>query len=433
MGEREQKREMQSPTGADSLPGHSWTYYLLNGTREQLSVWSGASATSAGTCSWLSGPVAYLYPSEYLVYAVEYPGIREDIPRLKLTPDGVPEYRITDHLASVRQTLDENGQTVNQLDYEPYGAVLSSQGVERQSFNSREHDGEDGRSNNGVRKLDEGLGRFVAVDPLWESSIGASPYVYCLNAPLTTVDPTGLQGVPTVEGLMDQYVSETVVTPIIGITENPGSAVSTDPNVQGMVNGGLGMIGGASMAFAGAVYSIETSGVGAALGGGAMMTLGAIDFTVSAALFLDSYNSYTTEEAPRENLPANAGALFANAGGRVVTGSAEGGNRIAGFAGGAYSVVSGFFGMGTALYTANAATNYPLATGLFLNDMYSAGSGFVTMSSESQELSSSATTQGASTSRATQSSRRSQSTGDGAVGSGSGGNWQTATVVPPLD
>ena len=191
MGEREQKREMQSPSGADSLPGHSWTYYLLNGTKEQLSVWSGASATTAGTCSWLSGPVAYLYPSEYLVYAIEYPGIREDIPRIKLTPDGVPEYRITDHLASVRQTLDENGQIVNQLDYEPYGAVLSSQGVERQGFNSREHDGEDGLSNNGVRKLDEGLGRFVAVDPLWEEEIASSPYQYALNAPLYLTDPTG--------------------------------------------------------------------------------------------------------------------------------------------------------------------------------------------------------------------------------------------------
>lgn len=192
MGEREQKRETSNPSGSGTLPGYGWTYYLLNGTKEQLSMWEGAEAGSAGTCSWLTGQNVYLWPAEYLVYGVEYPGIREDIPRLSLRPDGTPEYRLTDHLASVRQTLDAGGTIVNRLDYEPFGAVLSSQGVERQSFNSREHDAEDEMSNNGVRKLDERLGRFVAVDPLWAVEYSMSPYQYSLNAPMVLSDPSGL-------------------------------------------------------------------------------------------------------------------------------------------------------------------------------------------------------------------------------------------------
>ena len=196
MGEREQKRELENPgvTGT-GLPGLSWSYYLLNGTKEQLSVWEGTETSGLTNCAWSTGPDIYFAPSEYLIYGVEYPGIREDIPRLTMDAAGTVTYKVTDHLASIRQTLDGVGTVVNSLDYEPFGTVLTSLGSERQGFNSREHDGEDGMSNNGVRRLDEGLGRFVAVDPLWTRFPSNSPYQYSFNSPNVYVDPTGRQGV----------------------------------------------------------------------------------------------------------------------------------------------------------------------------------------------------------------------------------------------
>ena len=65
----------------------------------------------------------YFYPEEYLVYAVEYPGIREDVPRVKQSLTAGKEYRITDHLASVRVELDAAGTVTNTYDYEPFGEI----------------------------------------------------------------------------------------------------------------------------------------------------------------------------------------------------------------------------------------------------------------------------------------------------------------------
>ena len=128
-----------SPTSTPS-PDRSWTYYLLGGTKEQLSVWQGIQTSQSGFCGSTGGSQVYFYPTEYLTYAIEYPGIREDIPRLRLQPDGGIEYRITDHLGSNRVTLDGSGVVTNRYDYKPFGGILSSGGEARQGFNSREKD-----------------------------------------------------------------------------------------------------------------------------------------------------------------------------------------------------------------------------------------------------------------------------------------------------
>ena len=183
-----------SPTSTPS-PDRSWTYYLLGGTKEQLSVWQGIQTSQSGFCGDTGGQSqVYFYPEEYLTYAIEYPGIREDIPRLRLQPDGGIEYRITDHLGSNRVTLDGSGVVTNRYDYKPFGGILSSGGEARQGFNSREKDKESNLFNNGVRKLDDNIGRFTSIDPLWESFPSWSPYQYGYNNPLKVTDPGGMQG-----------------------------------------------------------------------------------------------------------------------------------------------------------------------------------------------------------------------------------------------
>lgn len=79
------------------------------------------------------------------------------------------EYRITDYLASVRATLNNSGTVVtNTYDYAPFGDKLGGGAEARQGFNSREKDQEADLFNNGVRKLDDGEGRFTSIDPLWD-------------------------------------------------------------------------------------------------------------------------------------------------------------------------------------------------------------------------------------------------------------------------
>ncbi len=108
--------------------------------------------------------------------------------------DGAIEYRITDHLGSNRVTLDGSGVVTNRYDYEPFGGILSSGGEARQGFNSREKDQESDLFNNGVRKLDDNIGRFTSIDPLWEKFPSWSPYQYGYNNPLRVTDPSGMQG-----------------------------------------------------------------------------------------------------------------------------------------------------------------------------------------------------------------------------------------------
>ncbi|MGE3802631.1 MAG: hypothetical protein AB7H80_16570 [Candidatus Kapaibacterium sp.] len=126
-GEREQKREWLTPSGDVTAPGYEWTYYLLGGSKEQMSVWKGMQTSESGFCGDTgTGSNVYLYPEKYLTYAIEYPGIREDVARLRLLPNGTTEYRITDHLASLRVSLDNTGTVTGTHDYEPFSDLIST-------------------------------------------------------------------------------------------------------------------------------------------------------------------------------------------------------------------------------------------------------------------------------------------------------------------
>lgn len=99
---------------------------------------------------------------------------------------------LTDHLASVRATLNSSGTVItNTYDYAPFGDKLGGGAEARQGFNSREKDQEADLFNNGVRKLDDGEGRFTSIDPLWEKFPAWSPYQYGYNNPMGVTDPGG--------------------------------------------------------------------------------------------------------------------------------------------------------------------------------------------------------------------------------------------------
>jgi hypothetical protein len=47
----------------------------------------------------------FLYPTEYLTNGIGWNGVHEDITPIITKPDGSKEYRISDHLASLRVSL----------------------------------------------------------------------------------------------------------------------------------------------------------------------------------------------------------------------------------------------------------------------------------------------------------------------------------------
>ena len=105
MGEREQKRLYHAPLG-DSIAcqPYPWVYYLLGGSKDQLAVWHGQQITSP-FCDTVRRRNVFLYPTEYITNGIGWNGVHEDITPIITKPDGSKEYRISDHLASLRVSL----------------------------------------------------------------------------------------------------------------------------------------------------------------------------------------------------------------------------------------------------------------------------------------------------------------------------------------
>ena len=170
-------------SASSSASRHEWTYYLLGGSKEQLSVWQGTQTSEVGFCGSTGGSQIYFYPTEYLTYGGRSANITT-------RPNGTQEYRIADHLGSNRVTLDNTGSVVTTTDYAPFGGAIA--GVPpRKGFIDKEKDKESGLGDFGVRKYDDEIGRFTSIDPLWEEYLAWSPYHYSYNNPMVLKDPTG--------------------------------------------------------------------------------------------------------------------------------------------------------------------------------------------------------------------------------------------------
>jgi len=105
-----------------------------------------------------------------------------------------------DHIGNVRAVVRDEGtgnfSIISQMDYEPFGAVLSQIGDrDRQTFIAKptsgvEKDNESSLGDFGVRKYDDFTGRFFQIDPqphlcVWEKNYGWAPYQYSANNPVS--------------------------------------------------------------------------------------------------------------------------------------------------------------------------------------------------------------------------------------------------------
>ncbi|MDZ4746560.1 MAG: RHS repeat-associated core domain-containing protein, partial [bacterium] len=78
-------------------------------------------------------------------------------------------------------------------DYRPFGEPIAHAGsAARTDYIGRETDTESDLGSYGVRMYSSEYGRFMSIDPLWSQYSSVSPYHYCLNQPLTQLDPSGL-------------------------------------------------------------------------------------------------------------------------------------------------------------------------------------------------------------------------------------------------
>ena len=120
--------------------------------------------------------------------------------QVTITRDNKSFYYLTDHLGSVRVTVDERGDPVGWDDYYPFG--LQMPGRSQQQYGSPATDvkytghelnqeGGLGIYHAGARLYDPAVGRFMQQDPMTGKYPGWSPYNYVLGNPVVFVDPDG--------------------------------------------------------------------------------------------------------------------------------------------------------------------------------------------------------------------------------------------------
>ena len=101
-----------------------------------------------------------------------------------------------------------NTSNVEYFDYSPFGEVLTK-GEDKKpgkvGFIGKEQDEESSYFQLGVRQYDPAIGRFLSVDPLWESFRNYNPYHYCYNNPVSFKDPTGLAPERSLETMYNKH------------------------------------------------------------------------------------------------------------------------------------------------------------------------------------------------------------------------------------
>lgn len=122
-------------------------------------------------------------------------------PVLTRLPDIIFEYYFfnKDHLGNVREVIDDNGIVRQRTDYYPYGTSFSdaastiSPGLQPFKYNNKELDMMYGLNSYdyGARRYYSAIPMWDRVDPLAEKYYNVSPYAYCHNNPVNTVDPDG--------------------------------------------------------------------------------------------------------------------------------------------------------------------------------------------------------------------------------------------------
>ncbi|NDV58947.1 DUF6443 domain-containing protein [Bacteroides sp. 519] len=111
---------------------------------------------------------------------------------------GVYHFYLTDHLGNNRVVANSSGTAVQKNHYYPFGMTFgetpnAEQEKQRFKYNGKELDRTGGLNlyDYHARQMDPAIGRFTTVDPLAEKYYSISPYAYCANNPMNSIDIDG--------------------------------------------------------------------------------------------------------------------------------------------------------------------------------------------------------------------------------------------------
>ena len=119
-----------------------------------------------------------------------------------IDPKNNQYYFHSDHLGSSSLITDILGNTVQHLEYIPFGEVFIDERAATSTwstpykFNAKELDEETGLYYYGARYYDPRTSVWISVDPLAEKYPNMSSYVYCEDNPVVLIDPDGMKPHP---------------------------------------------------------------------------------------------------------------------------------------------------------------------------------------------------------------------------------------------
>lgn len=133
---------------------------------------------------------------------------------VSLNDNGTPtswNYYVTDHLGSTRMVVDSNDSIKETINYYPFGsemkmenpALLTNDFLQPFRFTGKELDMLNSLNmyDFGARLYDvAGVPMWTSIDPLCEKYYNVSPYAYCNNNPIMSVDPNGMDVHPADNG-----------------------------------------------------------------------------------------------------------------------------------------------------------------------------------------------------------------------------------------
>ena len=106
-------------------------------------------------------------------------------------------YYNQDHLGNNREVVDAKGGIYQTTNYYAFGTPYEDSTPSQYKYNGKELDRMHGLDtyDYGARQYDPILVRWDRMDPLCEKYYNVSPYAYCVNNPVNTIDPDGKKGV----------------------------------------------------------------------------------------------------------------------------------------------------------------------------------------------------------------------------------------------
>jgi RHS repeat-associated protein len=102
------------------------------------------------------------------------------------------EYYARDHLGSIRDVLDEKGNSLARYDYDPYGNLINKPAKQPEfGYAGMQYHAESGLYLTKYRAYDPQSGRWLSRDPIEEAG-GINLYAYVEGNPVSFIDPLGL-------------------------------------------------------------------------------------------------------------------------------------------------------------------------------------------------------------------------------------------------